>query len=31
MSRKTSDDWKNIVEQQITSGLSVSKFCQQHQ
>ena len=31
MSRKTSDDWKIIVEQQTTSGLSVSKFCQQHQ
>jgi len=30
MSRKTSDDWKNLVEQQITSGLSVPKFCQQH-
>jgi hypothetical protein len=31
MSRKTSDEWTNIVEQQITSGLSVPKFCQQHQ
>lgn len=31
MSRKTSDEWKSIVEQQITSGLSVPKFCDQHQ
>lgn len=31
MSRKTSDEWKNIVAQQVTSGLSVLKFCEQHQ
>lgn len=31
MSRKTSDEWKNLVKQQITSGLSVPKFCDQHQ
>ncbi|MDO6693901.1 hypothetical protein Q4574_11445 [Aliiglaciecola sp. 3_MG-2023] len=31
MSRKTSGEWKNLVEQQITSGLSVPKFCDQHQ
>ena len=31
MSRKTSDEWKNLVEQQITSGLSVPKFCALHQ
>ena len=31
MSRKTSDEWKNLVEQQVTSGLSVPKFCEQHQ
>jgi hypothetical protein len=31
MSRKTTDDWKNIVEQQVTSDLLVSKLCQQHQ
>lgn len=31
MSRKTSHEWKSLVEQQITSGLSVPKFCDQHQ
>ena len=31
MSRKTYHEWKNLVEQQITSGLSVPKFCDQHQ
>jgi hypothetical protein len=31
MSRKTYHEWKNLVEQQITSGLSVPKFCNQHQ
>ena len=31
MSRKTYHDWKNLVKQQITSGLSVPKFCDQHQ
>lgn len=31
MSRKTSDEWKSLVEQQVTSGLSVPKFCEQHQ
>ena len=31
MSRKTSDEWKNLVEQQVTSGLSVPKFCEQQQ
>jgi hypothetical protein len=31
MSRKTSDEWKNLVEQQVTSGQSVPKFCGQHQ
>jgi len=31
MSRKTSDEWKNLVAQQVTSGLSVPKFCEQHQ
>ena len=31
MSRKTFDKWKILVEQQITSGLSVPKFCEQHQ
>ena len=31
MSRKTSDEWKNLIAQQVTSGLSVPKFCDQHQ
>jgi hypothetical protein len=31
MRRKTYHEWKNLVEQQITSGLSVPKFCDQHQ
>ena len=31
MNRKTSDEWKALVDQQITSGLSVPKFCEQHQ
>ena len=30
MSRKTFDDWKNLVEKQIASGLTVPKFCHQH-
>ena len=29
MSRKTSDEWKNLAEQQASSGLSVPKFCEQ--
>lgn len=31
MSRKTSDEWKNLVAQQVASGLSVPKFCEQPQ
>jgi hypothetical protein len=31
MSRKTFDEWKNLVEQQVNSGLSVPKFCEQRQ
>ena len=31
MSRKTFDDWKNLVDEQIASGSSVSQFCHQHQ
>lgn len=31
MSRKTFDEWKNLVVQQVRSGLSVSKFCEQYQ
>ncbi len=31
MTRKTFDDWKNLVEKQIASGLSVPQFCHQHQ
>jgi hypothetical protein len=31
MSRKTSDEWKTTVDQQIIRGLSVPKFCEQHQ
>ncbi|KGJ95880.1 IS66 family insertion sequence element accessory protein TnpA [Colwellia psychrerythraea] len=31
MSRKTSDEWRNLVEQQVSCGLSVSKFCEQQQ
>lgn len=30
MTRKTFDDWKNLVEKQIASGLSVPQFCNQH-
>lgn len=30
MSRKTFDDWKVLVEKQVTSGLTVPKFCHQH-
>lgn len=30
MTRKTFDDWKNLVEKQMASGLSVPEFCQQH-
>ncbi|MDX2367135.1 MAG: IS66 family insertion sequence element accessory protein TnpB [Colwellia sp.] len=30
MTRKTFDDWKNLVEKQIASGLSVPLFCNQH-
>jgi len=30
MSRKTSDEWKILVDQQIASGLSVPKFCEQY-
>lgn len=31
MSRKTLAEWKILVDKQITSGLSVVEFCQQHQ
>ena len=31
MSRKTFDEWKYLVEQQVSSGLSVPKFCEQRQ
>ena len=31
MQRRTLDDWKNLVDKQIASGLSVLEFCQQHQ
>jgi len=31
MQRRTLDDWKNLVDKQIASGLSVPKFCHQHQ
>jgi len=30
MSRKTLAEWKTLVDKQITSGLSVVQFCQQH-
>ena len=30
MNRKTFDDWKDLVEKQIASGLTVPKFCHQH-
>jgi len=30
MTRKTLDDWKNLVEKQIASGLSVPQFCDKH-
>ena len=30
MTRRSLDDWKNLVQEQITSGLSVPKFCAQH-
>ena len=31
MQRRTLDDWKKLVDKQIASGLSVPKFCQEHQ
>ena len=31
MTRRTLDDWKILVGKQIASGMSVPKFCQQHQ
>lgn len=30
MTRKTFDDWKNLVEKQVASGLSVPQFCNRH-
>lgn len=30
MIRKTFYDWKVLVEKQVTSGLTVPKFCHQH-
>ncbi len=30
MTRRTFDDWKHLVERQAASGLSVPKFCSQH-
>jgi hypothetical protein len=30
MIRRTLDDWKVLVDKQIASGMSVPKFCQQH-
>jgi hypothetical protein len=30
MTRKTFEDWKNLVEKQIASGLSVPQFCKRH-
>ena len=31
MSRRTFEDWKKLVEEQIASELSVPLFCHQHQ
>ena len=31
MTRRTLDDWKVLIDKQIASGMSVPKFCQQHQ
>lgn len=30
MTRRTFDDWKNLVEKQIVSGISVPQFCDKH-
>ena len=30
MTRRTFDDWKYLVDKQTASGLSVPKFCRQH-
>jgi len=30
MTRRTFDDWKHLVDKQTASGLSVPKFCRQH-
>ena len=30
MTRRTFDDWKYLVDKQTASGLSVPKFCSQH-
>ena len=30
MARRTPNDWKILVEKQISSGLSVPQFCEQH-
>lgn len=31
MTRRTLDDWKLLIDKQLASGMSVPKFCQQHQ
>ena len=31
MTRKTFDEWNNLVDEQIASGLSVPQFCEQQQ
>ena len=31
MTRRSSADWQTLVEKQITSGLSVTQFCDKHQ
>ena len=30
MARRTPDDWKRLIAKQVSSGLSVPQFCEQH-
>lgn len=30
MTKRTKDDWRELIEQQIASNLSVAEFCKQH-
>jgi transposase-like protein len=30
MKRRSKEDWRELIKQQVSSGLSVADFCQQH-